>query len=71
MTIESEVMAAPTALVRSLDRCDRCGAEARVRVVMIKSNLPLLFCAHHYGEISAALDAGAIVTNDERLRVDA
>jgi len=27
------------------DRCDRCGAQAYVRVVLTKSDL--LFCAHH------------------------
>jgi hypothetical protein len=29
-----------------LDRCDRCGADARVRVVFL-SGADLLFCGHH------------------------
>jgi hypothetical protein len=35
---------APTALTNA-DRCDRCGAQARVRVVFTLGDL--LFCAHH------------------------
>ncbi|GAA1464181.1 MULTISPECIES: DUF7455 domain-containing protein [Williamsia] len=47
------------------DRCDRCGAAARVR-----ANLPaggeLLFCRHHYNEHEARLaDLGATVTRSE------
>ena len=29
------------------DRCDRCGAQAYVRVVLGASGGELLFCAHH------------------------
>ncbi|MCW2599729.1 MAG: hypothetical protein JWM02_1558 [Frankiales bacterium] len=35
---------APTTLTNA-DRCDRCGAQARVRVVLTTGDL--LFCAHH------------------------
>ena len=34
---------APT--LSAADRCDRCGAQARVRVVLVQGDL--LFCAHH------------------------
>ena len=53
-------------LVRTVDRCDRCGAEALVRVELIASGLPLTFCAHHYSEQAASLVAVAVVTDDER-----
>lgn len=36
------------------DRCDRCGAQAYVRV-MLTSGLELLFCAHHGREYDAKL----------------
>lgn len=37
----------------ALDRCDRCGAQAYLRVWLEKSEL--LFCAHHAREHHAAL----------------
>ena len=57
-------------LVRGLDRCDRCGAEALVRVAVIRSGLPLTFCAHHYAEQRESLQAVAVVTHDERARLE-
>ncbi|MDS1271278.1 hypothetical protein RIF23_13325 [Lipingzhangella sp. LS1_29] len=37
---------APTQPLTAADRCDRCGAQAYVRVVL-NSGGDLLFCAHH------------------------
>jgi hypothetical protein len=51
------------------DRCDRCGGEARVRIVLRTSNLPLLFCGHHFRKNSAALEPVAVVTHDTRSRL--
>ncbi|WP_343601956.1 hypothetical protein [Mycobacterium sp.] len=49
------------------DRCDRCGAAARVRVTL-PSGAELLFCRHHANqheakltELAAVLEAGAPV----------
>lgn len=36
------------------DRCDRCGAQAYVKVLLV-SGRDLLFCAHHFTQHSAAL----------------
>jgi hypothetical protein len=36
---------APATSLTAADRCDRCGAQARVRVVLATGDL--LFCAHH------------------------
>jgi hypothetical protein len=48
------------------DRCDRCGAAARVRA-KLPSGAELLFCQHHANEheaklieVSAVLEASAI-----------
>lgn len=44
--------ATPAIAVRPLtatDRCDRCGAQAYVRAVLL-SGSDLLFCAHHWHE---------------------
>ncbi len=37
--------AAPSSSLTAADRCDRCNAQARVRVVL--ANGELLFCGHH------------------------
>jgi len=49
------------------DRCDRCGAQAYVRVVLAGGG-ELLFCGHHYGEHEARLTHVAIAVDDERER---
>jgi alkylhydroperoxidase family enzyme len=45
-------------------RCDRCGAQAYVRVVL-HSRQDLMFCAHHYRQHAPAL-AGVAVAIHER-----
>lgn len=40
----------------STDRCDRCGAQAYVRLVNL-TGLQLDFCAHHYNEYGEALNS--------------
>ena len=48
------------------DRCDRCSARAAV-VTIMQGGGSLLWCAHHYGQNSAALSAnGAVVVRDDR-----
>lgn len=38
----------------TLDRCDRCGAQAYVQVKLIKDG-ELMFCGHHYKNTAATL----------------
>jgi hypothetical protein len=45
-------------------RCDRCGAQAHVRV-LLRSRQDLLFCAHHYGQHAPALAKVAVAIHDE------
>ena len=45
------------------DRCDRCGAQARVRVVL--ANGELLFCGHHAKRYEPELRAQALTWVDE------
>ena len=54
------------------DRCDRCGAQAHVRV-MLASGGELLFCAHHGRMHEAKLREleAAIQDNSERLTATA
>jgi hypothetical protein len=47
-----------------VDRCDRCGARAYVRVVL-PNDLELLFCAHHGRQHAAALAKIAVEIRDE------
>jgi hypothetical protein len=49
-------------------RCDRCGAQAYVRVVL-RSRQDLLFCAHHYRQHAPALARVAFAIHDETQRL--
>jgi hypothetical protein len=50
------------------DRCDRCGAQAYVRV-LLPSHLELLFCAHHNRQYASALTRIAVEIRDETDRL--
>ena len=52
----------------ALDRCDRCGAQAYVRVVLASGEL--LFCAHHFREHENRLRTVAADVQDETGRLD-
>lgn len=54
---------APSPLTAS-DRCDRCGAQAYLRV-QLASGGELLFCAHHGREHGDKLKTVAINVHDE------
>ncbi len=49
--------------LRAADRCDRCGAQAYVRV-RLASGGELLFCAHHGRQHSARLAEVAVELQD-------
>jgi hypothetical protein len=49
------------------DRCDRCGAQAYVRVVLPTGEL--LFCAHHARRHSDAFADIAVHVQDETARL--
>jgi hypothetical protein len=49
------------------DRCDRCGAQAYVRVVLPVGEL--LFCAHHAREHAPKFEAVATHVHDETQRL--
>jgi len=52
------------------DRCDRCGAQGRVRVLLL-SGSDLVFCGHHAREYDAKLkDLGVAIVADETADVD-
>jgi len=59
---------APTASLTASDRCDRCGAQAYVRVVLVAGG-DLLFCAHHYAEHAEQLRPKAAEIVDETHRL--
>jgi hypothetical protein len=59
---------APASLTAA-DRCDRCGAQARVRVVL--ANGDLLFCAHHAKAYETALREQAVDWVDETATLQA
>jgi hypothetical protein len=52
----------------TVDRCDRCGARAYVRV-LLPNALELLFCAHHNRQYASALTKIAAEIHDETDRI--
>ncbi|MCL2465591.1 MAG: hypothetical protein FWF28_11070 [Micrococcales bacterium] len=50
------------------DRCDRCGAQAYVRVTLPSGN-DLLFCAHHSRAHSDKLHQVALNIHDETAKL--
>ena len=59
---------APTKPLTALDVCDRCGAQAYVRVLLANSG-ELLFCAHHGRLHAKALAKVAVDIQDESNRL--
>ncbi len=55
---------APRSPLTASDRCDRCGAQAYLRVEL-QSGGELLFCAHHAREHGPKLRALAVNWHDE------
>lgn len=56
-----------TSPLTAADRCDRCGAQAYVRVVLPSGEL--LFCAHHARRHSEAFADVAVLVQDETDRL--
>ncbi|RLV49473.1 hypothetical protein D9V37_05895 [Nocardioides mangrovicus] len=55
---------APSSPLSAVDRCDRCGAQAYLRV-MLPGGGELLFCAHHAREHGPKLREIATDIHDE------
>ena len=60
---------APAVELTAADRCDRCGAQAYVRVELTSGG-ELLFCAHHAREHLDALQEIASAIHDETGRLE-
>ena len=59
--VETEADLPP--LFNTLDRCDRCGAQAKARALLAAGTL--LFCNHHSNKYGAALlAAGAAIESE-------
>jgi hypothetical protein len=61
--------AVATRQLTSLDRCDRCGAQAYVRAVLQSSGGELLFCGHHARAVEANLKPLTSEWQDETQRL--
>ena len=59
-----------TAPLTAMERCDRCGAQAYVRVTL-ESGGELTFCAHHAREYEPRLKALAASLDDQSERLEA
>ncbi len=54
--------------LNALDRCDRCGAQAYVRAVLLSGG-ELMFCAHHGKEYAETLKGLSAHIQDETSRL--
>lgn len=61
--------AAPSMTLTAADRCDRCGAQARVRVVLASGG-ELMFCGHHASAYEDTLRPSAAEWVDETASID-
>ena len=61
-------VATGAAALSAADRCDRCGAQAYLKVELLSGG-ELLFCAHHAREHGDALKAVAAHVIDESHRL--
>lgn len=59
---------APAPALTAADRCDRCGAQAYLRVELAGGG-ELLFCAHHAREHGTKLREIAVTVHDETRRL--
>lgn len=60
-----------TAELTRRDRCDRCDAQAFVRVTIPAADgLELLFCGHHFRTNEPQLVAAGATVQDERHRIN-
>jgi hypothetical protein len=56
--------------LNSLDRCDRCGAQAYVRAILISGG-QLLFCSHHAKTYAEGLKPVVAAIQDETQKLAA
>ena len=63
MTAEPMIRRGMSAPLTAADRCDRCGAQAYMRVEMVAGEL--LFCAHHAREHRDVIREVAVSVFDE------
>ena len=54
--------------LNALDRCDRCGAQAYVRAVLLTGG-ELMFCAHHGKEYAEKLKTVSAKIQDETVKL--
>lgn len=63
MTEQAVETAALPPMFNTLDRCDRCGAQAKARALLTSGTL--LFCGHHANKYGAALFAAGAAIESE------
>jgi hypothetical protein len=68
VSVTGTVTTPAPATLTNADRCDRCGAQARVRVVLTTGDL--LFCAHHARAYEDKLKTSALEWVDETATLD-
>lgn len=66
MSTPTKMLSQETApLLTAMDRCDKCGAQAKVEVARLKEGEKaghLMFCGHHLNKHAEALDKAGYFT---------
>ena len=70
MTQPTSTLSTPDARLTGSDRCDRCGAQAFIRVVLPAGG-ELLFCSHHGRQYEGKLRELSAVIVDETEQLQA
>lgn len=58
---------APEYVLTNADRCDRCGAQAYVSVLLETGEL--MFCGHDWTKYASVIEPKAVKITDERARL--
>jgi hypothetical protein len=67
--VTSTVTPVPSPTLTAADRCDRCGAQAYVRALLVSGEL--LFCAHHAKQHEDKVRPVALEWTDETATIPA
>ncbi len=65
--MSEQLILEPTPL-NAVDRCDRCGAQAYVRAILLNGG-ELLFCAHHAKQYAEGLKPVVAAIQDESAKL--
>jgi hypothetical protein len=70
ITTEEDVISSEPQVLRTVDRCDQCSAQAFVIVTSPTSKLSLLMCGHHYSRSESVFASTGWLVDDQRFLIN-